>query len=147
MRKKSILSYLLLFASCSALADVIPEPCLDIHRSIGVSMTDAMINDFGIKAHDLLLNQTKMTLISKQNVTKKLAELYGHQSYKSIEGNPLKESDYSDIYRQSNAQNIIVEYDYINREHKHNIILASHIINDDECSIRFNGYIIVKREF
>ncbi|MDV5140229.1 hypothetical protein [Chimaeribacter arupi] len=70
MRKKSILSYLLLFASCSALADVIPEPCLDIHRSIGVSMTDAMINDFGIKEHDLLLNQTKMTLISKQNVTK-----------------------------------------------------------------------------
>jgi len=55
--------------------------------------------------------------------------------------------EYREIYHEGNPRNLIVKVSYENKESKHNIFLASSIVNDDECSVRFNGYITVKREF
>lgn len=38
-------------------------------------MTDALIEDSGIKESDILLQQTKLTLVSANKVTPELAEL------------------------------------------------------------------------
>lgn len=121
--------------------------CLDINRSIGISMTDALIEDSGIKESDILLQQTKLTLVSANKVTPELAELLARKSYNSESEHFTPIEKYKEIFLQSNAQNIIVQYDYINHNNKHNITLASLLIDDDECSVKFNGYIIVKREF
>lgn len=51
------------------------------------------------------------------------------------------------ICLHANPMNIIVRFDYVNKENKHNITLASLVVSEAECSISFNGYIIVKREF
>lgn len=136
-----------LLISSTTFASLTPDACLDIHRAVGVSMTDAMVKDFGIQEMDIDLDSTEITLLSQHRVTEPLAELYARQSFNAESTHFFSEKTYQDIYQHGNASNIIVKYDYVNRDNKHNIMLASLLINDDECSVRFNGYIIVKREF
>ena len=133
--------------SLSALAEVTPESCLNIHRSVGVSMTDSMVKDFGIAPDVLILDKTVMTLIDKNKMTSQLAAHYARQTYLTEPTHFLPESELASIFAESDSTNIIVKYDYVNQYNQHNITLASLIVNDEECSVRFNGYIIVKREF
>ncbi|MEY7631937.1 Shiga toxin A subunit, partial [Enterobacter quasihormaechei] len=35
----------------------------------------------------------------------------------------------------------------INKDAKKDVFIASSLMNKDECSIRFNGYIILSRQF
>ncbi len=112
-----------------------------------MSMTDAMIRDFGIGEQEIVLNSTVMTLIDKNRVTLPLASLYAKQSYNQEATHFLSESELTSIFMTSNSTNIIVKYDYVNHENKHNVTIASLLVNDDECSVRFNDYIVIKREF
>ncbi|WP_275555234.1 hypothetical protein [Mixta sp. Marseille-Q2659] len=139
--------YLFAFSLSSALANVTPESCLDINRSVAVSMLDAMVNDFGIQQSELIIDKTQLSLLYKQKVTSQIADFYAKDSYNNEAAHFFSESKYKELYLESNAQNIIVKYDFVNAQNKHNITIASLLVNDDECSIRFNGYIVVKREF
>lgn len=139
--------YLFAFCLSSALANVTPESCLDINRSVGVSMIDAMVKDFGIQQSEVIIDKTQLSLLYKQKVTSQMADFYARDSYNNEAAHFFSESKYKELYLESNAQNIIVKYDFFNVQNKHNITIASLLVNDDECSIRFNGYIIVKREF
>jgi len=42
---------------------------------------------------------------------------------------------------------IVAKYIYRNEKNQKNIFIASSLQNKYECSVRFNGYLIVKREF
>ncbi|MEQ4531314.1 MAG: hypothetical protein ABN478_08445 [Mixta sp.] len=139
--------YLFAFCLSSALANVTPESCLDINRSVGVSMIDAMVKDFGIQQSEVIIDKTQLSLLYKQKVTSQMADFYARDSYNNEAAHFFSESKYKELYLESNAQNIIVKYDFFNVQNKHNITIASLLVNDDECSVRFNGYIIVKREF
>jgi len=139
--------YLFAFSLSSALANVTPESCLDINRSVGVSMIDAMVKDFGIQQSEIIIDKTQLSLLYKQKATSQMAEFYAKDSYNNEAAHFFSESKYKELYLESNAQNIIVKYDFVNVQNKHNITIASLLVNDDECSIRFNGYLVVKREF
>ncbi|ORM51505.1 hypothetical protein HA41_15235 [Pantoea conspicua] len=110
-------------------------------------MTDAMIRDLQIDQRQLVLNQTHLTLLDVQPVTAEMALYYAHQDIKELDVDSQKLSGYQEIYTFPGTQNLIVNYDYQNKAGKHNKFIASMLINDEECSVRFNGYIIVKREF
>ncbi len=56
-------------------------------------------------------------------------------------------SEYARSFRENNAKNIIVKFIYEDVAHKHNVILGSALVSDDECSVRFNGYLLISREF
>lgn len=135
------------FSLSSALANVTPESCLDINRSVAVSTLDAMVNDFGIQRSEVIIDKTQLSLLYKQKVTSQMADFYARDSYNNEAAHFFSESKYKELYLESNAQNIIVKYDFVNAQNKHNITIASLLVNDDECSIRLNGYIVVKREF
>lgn len=45
------------------------------------------------------------------------------------------------------TQNLLVSYEYVNKRDKHNVFIALLLINDNESSLRFNGYPILRREF
>lgn len=141
-------SALFTFIICvNASAGVTPESCLDINRSVGVSMTDALVADLDIKESDILVDKTKLSLISTNNVTPELAETLARKNYSTESTHFFSIDKGKQMFMESNAKNIIVKYDYINHKNKHIVTLASLLINDDECSVNFNGYIIVKREF
>lgn len=139
--------YLFAFSLSSALANVTPESCLDINRSVGVSMLDAMVKDFDIQQSEIIIDKTQLSLLYKQKVTSQMADFYARDSYNNEAAHFFSESKYKELYLESNVQNIIVKYDFVNAQNKHNITIASLLVNDDECSVRFNGYIVVKREF
>lgn len=42
---------------------------------------------------------------------------------------------------------VVAKYTYRNAENKKNIFIASSLQHKYECSVRFNGYLIVEREF
>lgn len=140
-----------LFLSCllvsQAKAQLEPDSCMDINRSVGVSMTDAMVEDFGIQESDILLEKTKMTLLEKENVTEKMALFFAQEDKKEPGLEHVKLNSLIKIYKEDNPKNLIIKYEYFNKENKRNILLGSVVISDAECSLRFNGYIIVKREF
>ena len=142
-----ILGWIATALPLTATAAVTPLSCLDINRAVGVAMTEAMIRDLQIDQRQLVLNQTHLTLLDVQPVTAEMALYYAHQDIKELDVDSQKLSGYQEIYTFPGTQNLIVNYDYQNKAGKHNKFIASMLINDEECSVRFNGYIIVKREF
>jgi len=65
----------------------------------------------------------------------------------------IENLDYDDFegmknaFMEYNPRNLIIRYSFVNKEGKENILIGSSIVNDEECSVTFNGYITVKREF
>lgn len=64
------ISCILLLISFPVFATVTLESCLDINRFVGISMTDAMIKDFGLNENDIKisLSQPLLTEESDTNV-------------------------------------------------------------------------------
>jgi hypothetical protein len=124
---------------------VTANPCIVIGSTVDISLIHAMEQDFDIKESEIVKSKTKMVLIDNQVVTEGLAA--------SLAEKAVKETDYLDYddmkktYLEYNPRNLIVKYTYVNKEGKENIFIGSSIVNDEECSVDFNGYITVKREF
>ncbi|EDZ7381678.1 Shiga toxin A subunit, partial [Salmonella enterica] len=50
-------------------------------------------------------------------------------------------------YYENQVKSIVAKYTYINKDKGKDIFIASSFMNADECSVRFNGYITLSREF
>jgi len=55
--------------------------------------------------------------------------------------------DYFSSYFDNGAKTLLIKYTYQNAAKQKNIFVASSLVNDDECSIRFNGYVTLQREY
>jgi len=42
---------------------------------------------------------------------------------------------------------LTVKFTYFNKDGKQNVFIASALVNDNECSVRFNGYLTVARAY
>ncbi len=146
---KSILTIITFTAAIasSAAAEVKDNPCVVAQSAIGISMLDAMDKDMKIDVGTILHDKTKTELITNETVTYRLAEQFAVTDKKLANSKWLSLKDYLDIFSENNARNLIIKFTFENKSSQHDIILASALVNDNECSVRFNGYIIVKREF
>ncbi|QIX94947.1 Shiga toxin A subunit [Cedecea sp. FDAARGOS_727] len=131
----------------SAVAEVKDNPCVVAQSAIGISMLDAMDKDMKIDIGTILHDKTKTELITNETVTYRLAEQFAVTDKKLANNKWLSLKDYLDIFSENNARNLIIKFTFENKRSQHDIFLASALVNDNECSVRFNGYIIVKREF
>ncbi|ELY5814347.1 Shiga toxin A subunit [Cronobacter turicensis] len=59
----------------------------------------------------------------------------------------LSEGDYFASYHGNHTQSVTAKYTYFNKDNKKDVFIASGLINRDECSVRFNGYLTLSREF
>ena len=59
----------------------------------------------------------------------------------------LSLDNYIDGYSTDNTEVIIAKYIYHNAKNQKNVFISSSLKNKYECSVRFNGYLIVEREF
>jgi len=144
---KKYLVFSWLFIVSSASYAVEPNPCVVAGSSVEIPVYDFMIDSMGIKKTDIVESKTKLELIDNTPVSKELATFFASQSKDNAHDNLLSLKGYYDIYMMSNPRNLTIKYTYENPNGKHNVFIGSAIVNDDECSIRFNGQIIVKREF
>ncbi|WP_340607758.1 hypothetical protein [Xenorhabdus bharatensis] len=150
MKLFPFIALILIFTSTSSFAKVLPANCISINGTVGIDMTNFMLNDLKVKKEDVILEKTKSELLYSNSVGIPLSTYYGEQEKKS-EGVNSEDtttiSEYAHTFREDNAKNIIIKFTYENVENKHNVFLASALVNDHDCAVRFNGYLVVKREF
>lgn len=110
-------------------------------------MMDEMYKSMRIDTNTIVKEKTTTELIANNPITERLATQYALKDYNESPDNWLSVQDYKRIFFEHNVRNLIIKFTFENKEKKHNIFLVSTLANDYECSVRFNGYIIVKREF
>ena len=144
-----VLLFVLMF-SFSSHSRVNVAECISVRGDIGKTMLLAMEEDLNISKSALLKDKSEAEVISDLPVTFALAKTYGLQERKlSGEGSddPATADDYAKGFMSDNARNLIIRYTFEDISHSHNILLASAFISDKDCIVRFNGYLIINREF
>ncbi|YCI82790.1 Shiga toxin A subunit [Enterobacteriaceae bacterium] len=123
-------------------------------ESVGLSMESTLFNsvakELNIDTSTVQRNQTKVEIIDKSVVSERYAKSLAtldHADAIDKGKATLPENDYFTSYYGNNTQSLTAKYTYINTDKKKDVFIASSIISADECSIRFNGYITLSREF
>jgi len=106
---------------------------------VGASMETTLFNTI---SRDLQIDTSSVSKLYARSLAKIDYEIAMAQGKATI-----PESAYFDSYYENHTQSLIAKYIYINKEMKRNVFIASGLINKDECSVRFNGYITLSREF
>ena len=123
-------------------------------ESVGASMETELfyklskelkIDTSGIDEYKAKVELINISPISKAYATY-LAKLDNEESL-SKSKLTLPESEYFSSYYENEVKSITAQYTYFNKDKKKAVFIATSLMNKDECSIRFNGYITLSREF
>ncbi|HHE5699700.1 TPA: Shiga toxin A subunit [Citrobacter amalonaticus] len=119
--------------------------CATRGRYVEQRLFSAITNDLGIDPTAIARGKTSSEILSITPVS----EVFARQMAKtdSVAGNGLSENEYFSIYHDKHAMNLTVQYTYTSTEGKKDVFIVSALLNDDECSIRHNGYLTISREF
>lgn len=140
-----IINFILLFPH-HALA-INNAGCAKIGASMYIGLTDAIVEDLSISRDQIIQKNVSVEVISVSPITKVYAEQLAKEDYKKLDTHILSLDNYIDGYSTDNTEVIIAKYIYRNNKNQKNVFIASSLQNKYECSVRFNGYLIVKREF
>ncbi|WP_241650293.1 Shiga toxin A subunit [Rosenbergiella collisarenosi] len=121
--------------------------CAKVGASMYIDLTDSIIKDINISRNQIIQNNVSVNVISVSPITKIYAEQLAEESYKHQTTHFLSKSDYARIFFDDDVKVIIAKYIYRNKKDQKNIFIASSLQNKYECSVRFNGYLIVRRDF
>lgn len=88
-----------------------------------------------------------MRLVSVTSVSEEMANTLAAKDFSAQKGIILPLDEITKTYTEHHVQNLMVEYIYTNPQGKKNVYLASSFINDNECSVEFQGYLIVEQNF
>ncbi|WP_312312310.1 Shiga toxin A subunit [Atlantibacter sp.] len=97
----------------------------------------------GVKGIDR--GKTKVEILSIEPVS----DIFAHQLAQADAkgGNGLSVKDYYNVYYDKDVLNLTAKYTYTDSKGKRDVFIASSLLNNNECSVRFNGYLTVSREF
>ncbi|EDY5781444.1 Shiga toxin A subunit [Salmonella enterica] len=125
--------------------------CATVGASMESSLFDAIKNDLNIDVATIIKDKTKVEILDISPVSKVYAESLARMDYEKDKAkNKVAISDkksYFDSYYENQVKSIVAKYTYINKDKEKDIFIASSFMNADECSVRFNGYITLSREF
>lgn len=140
-----------LLASIPVISYAQNNGCATVGASMELSLFDAMQSDLNINPSTILKNKTRVEILDVSPVSKLYAESLAKNDYDKDKARNkvamLDEKSYFDSYYENQAKSIVAKYTYINSGRKKNVFIASSLMNENECSVRFNGYIILSREF
>ena len=142
---------LFLFFSYSAFSTgVDPNRCIKGDNEAITIMNVHLFEDLKVAHAAVDLKKTKAEIIAITPVNHPLALMYGEKEHQLDGPNSdlvTTPEEYAQGFMDNNAKNIIVKYTYEDKQGRQNIFLASTFVSDVDCIVRFNGYIIVQREF
>lgn len=124
--------------------------CATVDASMEISLFDAIAKDLKIDKSTIAHDKTGVEIIDISPVSKVYAESLAKGDYEYDLNNGLAAlplSEYVSSYYDDDAKTITAKYTYLNNKGKKDVFIATSIMNKDECSIRFNGYITLAREF
>ncbi|WP_241581060.1 Shiga toxin A subunit [Rosenbergiella nectarea] len=121
--------------------------CAKIGASMYIGLTDAIVEDMNISRDQIIQKNVSVEVISVSPITKIYAEQLAKEDYKKLNTHILSLNNYIEGYSSDNTEVIIAKYIYRNEKNQKNTFITSSLQNKYECSVRFNGYLIVEREF
>ncbi|HAG2994479.1 TPA: Shiga toxin A subunit [Salmonella enterica] len=125
--------------------------CATVGASMESSLFDAIKNDLNIDVATIIKDKTKVEILDISPVSKVYAESLPRMDYEKDKAKNkvaiLDKKSYFDSYYENQVKSIVAKYTYINKDKEKDIFIASSFMNADECSVRFNGYITLSREF
>ncbi|HFX9316296.1 TPA: Shiga toxin A subunit [Salmonella enterica] len=125
--------------------------CATVGASMESSLFDAIKNDLNIDIATIIKDKTKVEILDISPVSKVYAESLARMDYEKDKAKNkvaiLDKKSYFDSYYENQVKSIVAKYTYINKDKEKDIFIASSFMNADECSVRFNGYITLSREF
>ncbi|EAZ8248490.1 Shiga toxin A subunit [Salmonella enterica] len=125
--------------------------CATVGASMESSLFDAIKNDLNIDVATIIKDKTKVEILDISPVSKVYAESLVRMDYEKDKAKNkvaiLDKKSYFDSYYENQVKSIVAKYTYINKDKEKDIFIASSFMNADECSVRFNGYITLSREF
>ncbi|ENJ6769719.1 Shiga toxin A subunit [Salmonella enterica subsp. enterica serovar Typhimurium] len=125
--------------------------CATVGASMESSLFDAIKNDLNIDVATIIKDKTKVEILDISPVSKVYAESLARMDYEKDKAKNkvaiLDKKSYFDSYYENQVKSIVAKYTYINQDKEKDIFIASSFMNADECSVRFNGYITLSREF
>ncbi|EAB8534688.1 Shiga toxin A subunit [Salmonella enterica subsp. enterica] len=125
--------------------------CATVGASMESSLFDAIKNDLNIDVATIIKDKTKVEILDISPVSKVYAESLARMDYEKDKVKNkvaiLDKKSYFDSYYENQVKSIVAKYTYINKDKEKDIFIASSFMNADECSVRFNGYITLSREF
>ncbi|EAN5523592.1 Shiga toxin A subunit [Salmonella enterica subsp. enterica serovar Berta] len=125
--------------------------CATVGASMESSLFDAIKNDLNIDVATIIKDKTKVEILDISPVSKVSAESLARMDYEKDKAKNkvaiLDKKSYFDSYYENQVKSIVAKYTYINKDKEKDIFIASSFMNADECSVRFNGYITLSREF
>ncbi|HAS0186504.1 TPA: Shiga toxin A subunit [Salmonella enterica subsp. enterica] len=125
--------------------------CATVGASMESSLFDAIKNDLNIDVATIIKDKTKVEILDVSPVSKVYAESLARMDYEKDKAKNkvaiLDKKSYFDSYYENQVKSIVAKYTYINKDKEKDIFIASSFMNADECSVRFNGYITLFREF
>lgn len=125
--------------------------CATVGASMELSLLDAIKKELKVNTSTIIKEQTKVEVVDVSPVSRFYAESLASIDYekdrKKNRRATLDKKSYFDSYYENHVRSIVAKYTYVNNNKEKDVFIASSLMNDDECSIRFNGYIILSREF
>ncbi|EAA7337320.1 Shiga toxin A subunit [Salmonella enterica subsp. enterica] len=122
-----------------------------VGASMESSLFDAIKNDLNIDVATIIKDKTKVEILDISPVSKVYAESLARMDYEKDKAKNkvaiLDKKSYFDSYYENQVKSIVAKHTYINKDKEKDIFIASSFMNADECSVRFNGYITLSREF
>lgn len=108
-------------------------------------------DDLGIDLTEIQYDKTVVTVLSVAPVSdvfaRKLAIADSQADVKKAPGDRLSENEYYGIYHDSHVLTVTAKYTFTDKQNKRDEFISSAFVNDDECSVRYNGYLTLSREF
>lgn len=140
----------ILLMSSPSFSAVTPEQCISIEDDVGIASLFSMEEDLNIPPSQIDKGKTKTEILYIEPVTYELALFYGKKET-TLSGTNSEDrttaEQYAEGFMWNNSKNLIVKYNFYNHEGKENILIISAFISDIDCAVRFNGHVVVKREF
>ncbi|MBB1200758.1 Shiga toxin A subunit [Enterobacteriaceae bacterium 89] len=115
------------------------------------SLFDAIKKDLDINTTTVQRSKINVEVLDISPVSELYARKLAAINYaldKSKNTPPLlDEKTYFECYYDNNVSSITAKYTYYNHQGKKDVFIATSLMNKDECTIRFNGYITLSRGF
>jgi len=124
--------------------------CEGVGAVMESTLFDRLSDELKIDTSTIQQDRTKVQLIDVTPVSKVYAAYLAKKDHdEAIAKNraTIAESEYFSSYYGNEDKSITAKYTYFNRENKKDVFIATSFMDKDECSIRFNGYITLSREF
>lgn len=124
--------------------------CATAGASMEISLFDALSKQLKIDTSTIAREKTQVKVLDITPISKTYAEYLARIDFNKYPEKDKTEDTYNRIFFSSLYENevksITAQYTYFNKDKKKAVFIATSLMNKDECSIRFNGYITLSRE-